>query len=162
MSTAIIVAMAADNVIGKDNDLPWRLSSDLKRFKALTTGHAIIMGRKTWESIGRPLPNRRNIIISRNTDYSADGAETFSSLQDALAAVDGDSFIIGGAQIYQLALALGDKLYITDIEATVDGDTQFPEIDFEQWELIANESHPIDEKNEHPYSFKDYQRKLEL
>lgn len=131
----LIVAMARNRVIGKDGALPWRLPEDLKRFRQLTMGHPIIMGRKTWDSIGRPLPGRRNIVVTRNRQLQLDGAETAASLEDALrliAAVD-TAFVIGGEQLYRTALPLADKIEITLIDADVDGDARFPQIDDNDW-----------------------------
>lgn len=157
---SLIVAMARNRVIGRDGDLPWHLSADLKRFRKLTTGHAILMGRKTYDSIGRPLPQRRSIVITRNADYRPDGVETAGSLEDALSLVRGDSeaFIIGGGTIYEQALPLADRLYVTLVEAEIDGDTTFPAIDPSQWRLVSEETHEADAKNDWPYRFLIYDR----
>ncbi len=141
---AIIAAVASNGVIGSANALPWRLPEDLKRFKALTLGHPVIMGRKTFESIGRPLPGRRNIVISRNAAFSAEGCETAASLDAALAACAGTTdevFVIGGGQIYAEALPVSDKLYLTEIKAEVDGDTRFPGFDRSAWRESLREPH---------------------
>ncbi len=135
MSLSIIVAMTDDRVIGRDNTLPWHISEDLKRFKAITMGHPIIMGRKTYESIGKPLPGRHNIVISRDDARHYTGATVVKSLEDALdefSATDTELFVIGGAQIFELALPLADQLYLTLIHAKIDGDTYFPEFDLER------------------------------
>jgi dihydrofolate reductase len=139
----LIVAMARDRVIGKDGQLPWHLSADLKRFKALTMGHPIVMGRKTYDSIGRALPGRRNIVVSRNEKLIVTGAERASSLQDALdlAAHAERTFVIGGEQIYRLALPLADRIELTEIDISVAGDAWFPEIDRDHWNEKQRESH---------------------
>ena len=135
---AIIAAMASNRIIGKQGALPWHLPEDLKRFKELTTGHPVIMGRKTHESIlsslGRPLPNRRSIVVTRSATYRAIGCEVVSSLALAIALVDGQqAFVIGGAEIYALALPLADSMFLTEIDATYEGDARFPEFDKSEW-----------------------------
>lgn len=156
----IIVAAAANNAIGKDNALLWHLPEDLKRFKALTSGHAIIMGRKTFESLPKALPNRTNIVITRNTAYTAEAAVVCSSLEAALkiAATDPQPFIIGGGEIYNQALPLSDQLELTRIHKDYQGDTFFPEIDPKQWELVNEENH-AGESEVIPHSYLTYQRK---
>lgn len=131
----IIVAMAKNRVIGKDNKLPWHISEDLKRFKALTMGHPIIMGRKTFDSIGRPLPGRRNIVISRNPALKLPGAEVANSLEDALArcTTEAEVFVIGGQQIYAQALKQADRIEMTEVECEVEGDAHFPPCDPACW-----------------------------
>jgi dihydrofolate reductase len=139
---SLIAAVASNGVIGSDNSLPWQLPEDLKHFKALTLGHPVIMGRKTHESIGRPLPGRRNIVISRNAAFSAKGCETAASLDAALAACAGTTdevFVIGGAQIYAGALAKAQRLYLTEIGAEYPGDAYFPEFDRNTWRETARE-----------------------
>jgi dihydrofolate reductase len=139
---SLIAAVAANGVIGSDNALPWRLPADLKRFKALTLGHPVIMGRKTHESIGRPLPGRRNIVVSRNAAYGAEGCEVATSLEAALAACqddDGEVFVIGGAQLYAAALPLAQRLYLTEIHAGFAGDAHFPAFDRNAWRETARE-----------------------
>lgn len=141
---SLIAAVAHDNVIGAGNALPWRLPEDLQRFKALTLGHPIIMGRKTFESIGRPLPGRRNIIITRNMEFTAPGCDTSPSVDAALALCAGTTdevFIIGGAQIYAQALPLADRLQLTEIDADFPGDAHFPVIDPAHWQLLSRERH---------------------
>ena len=132
---SLIVAVARNGVIGKDNRLPWRIPEDLKRFRALTMGHHIIMGRRTWESIGRPLPGRTSVVVTRNRDYVATGALVVHSLEDALAQCTGDEavFVIGGAEIYANALPLAERIYLTRIHADYAGDTFFPSLAQEQW-----------------------------
>jgi len=139
----IIVAADQDNGIGIDNTLPWRLPEDLAHFKRLTTGHAIIMGRKTFESIGRPLPNRRNIVVSRNADWHADGVESATSLDAArrLVAGDAQAFIIGGAQIYQQALDFVDEVVLTRVQSRFQCDARFPALAAETWQQTAREDH---------------------
>lgn len=161
MPVSIIVAASKNNVIGKDNQLIWHLSADLKRFKTLTTGHHIIMGRKTFESIGKPLPNRTSIIITRQTDYKADGCIVVNSLEEALKKVpaEQEAFIIGGGTIYKEAINKADKLYLTLVHAEFDGDTFFPEHDEKIWNCLNREDHISDEKNEYAYSFIDYVKK---
>ncbi len=161
MTVSIIVAMAENGVIGRDMDLPWHISADLKRFKALTMGHHIVMGRKTYESIGRLLPGRTTVIVTRQSDYQVEGAVIVNSLEAAQAAATGDSelFIIGGGQIYEIALPLADRLHVTRVHTEVDGDTSFPAVDWDQWELVSAERHGADEKNDHDFTFESYQRK---
>lgn len=140
---SLIAAMANDRVIGIDNTLPWRLSADLKRFKATTMGKPIIMGRKTWDSIGRPLPGRLNIVISRNADYPAEGAQVVTSLQAAIDLAKAEQadeiMIMGGANIYAQALPLVDKMYLTLIDLTIKGDACFPVYDPSLWNVAATE-----------------------
>lgn len=163
MKITLIVAKAKNNVIGKDNQLIWKLSSDLRRFKNLTTGHHILMGRKTFESLGKPLPNRTHLIITRNPDFQApDGHFSFTSLVNAFIfcnkmEVD-ELFIIGGGQIYLESIDLCDVLEITEVECEPDGDTFFPEINPKIWKETERESFPADEKNEYPYSFVTYKK----
>ena len=160
MKLSIIVAASQNNVIGKDNQLIWRLSADLKRFKALTTGHHIIMGRKTFDSIGKPLPNRTSIIITRQTDYKIEGCIVVNSLEEALEKVptDQEAFIIGGGTIYKEVMDKADKLYLTLVHKKFDGDTFFPKIDEKIWENVKREDYMPSEKNEYAYSFVDYVR----
>lgn len=134
----MIVARSRNHVIGKDNQMPWKISADLQFFKKVTMGYPIIMGRKTWESIGRPLPGRRNIVVSRNPDYHAQGAERVSSLQEALLSLQEFKrvFVIGGQQLFQQAFPLADFLYITEIELEVEGDTFFEIPDPQHWQEI--------------------------
>lgn len=144
---SILVAMASNRVIGRKNALPWHLPADLKHFKALTMGHGIIMGRKTYESIGKPLPGRQNIIITRQKNYHVNGAYVVHSIDEAVQACDngkeinGEGFIIGGAEIYQQALPLCHRMYITEIQQNFDGDTYFPEFSAGQWIETACEKH---------------------
>lgn len=162
MLVSAIVAAARNRVIGKNNEIPWYLSSDLKYFKRTTLGHHIIMGRKSFESIGRPLPKRTNIIITRNPFFVATGCLIARSVQEALhiALENGETeaFIIGGGQIYELCLPFLDKVYLTEVDATPEGDVYFPILDPDEWALNSSEPHPADEKNDHPYSFNVYDR----
>jgi len=159
MKISAIVAVAKNNVIGKDNDLIWRLSEDLKRFKRITSGHSIIMGRLNYESIGRPLPNRTNIIITRQTDYQVDGCVVVNSLEDALKVArengDDEAFVIGGAQIYKLAMPLVDKIYLTEVHEEFDGDVFFDELGDEWQEVLREGPFPKTEKDQCEYSFVD-------
>ena len=149
--------MSKNRVIGNNNELIWKLSSDLKRFKELTTGHPVVMGRNTYESIGRPLPNRRNIIITRNSEYEIEGCETVSSLEEALLLTGSNCFIIGGGEIYKQSLELADKIYLTLVHHEFEGDTQFPELGTE-WATIDTKDFTADEKNQYDYSFIEYER----
>ncbi len=162
MKNSIIVAISDNNVIGKDNALLWRLSADMRFFKEKTTGHHIIMGRKTFESLGnRLLPKRTSIVISRNADYQLpEGGILATSIENAIAKVNDETeaFFIGGEQIYKSALPFVDTLYITRVHHTFDGDAFFPEIDKSQWKLVSSEHHKADEKNEYDYTFETYQR----
>lgn len=159
MAISLIVAAAENNAIGKDNALLWHLSADLKRFKSLTSGHPVIMGRKTFESIGKPLPNRRNIVISRSLS-ALDGCEVVASVEEALALVnDGEeAFIIGGGSVYQALWQKAARLYLTAVKTRLEGDTFIPEIRPEEWKEISREDFSADEKNEFGYSFIDYVR----
>ncbi|UCS95791.1 dihydrofolate reductase [Echinicola marina] len=163
MTVSIIVAKAKNNVIGKDNQLIWKLSADLKHFKKHTTGHFIIMGRKTYESMGKPLPNRTSIVITRNSEYSIpEGHYIVHDLQDALELTKKNHqekvFIIGGGEIYKQALAFTDELLITEVDCHPEGDTYFPSIDPEDWKIVQKETHQKDEKNEYDFSFITYKR----
>lgn len=162
MTLAIIVATDLNGLIGKDNDLPWRLSADLHYFRQITMGKPIIMGRRTHESIGRPLPGRENIIITSDQDYQAEGCTVMHSLQSALQHCEQhqEVMIMGGASLYQQCLPLADKIYLTQVDAELSGDTWFPEWDKTQWQCISQQDHPADENNDYPYSFMVYERKL--
>ncbi|WP_163268152.1 dihydrofolate reductase [Chelativorans alearense] len=165
MKLSLIVAIAKNGVIGRAGGLPWRLSTDLKRFKALTMGKPVVMGRKTWESIGRPLPGRLNIVISRDPAYSAEGAVTAGSLDKALEearARAGDAeeiCVIGGGEIYRQALARADILHVTHVEAEVEGDATFDEIEPDLWQVISSEAVPEGEKDIYPTRYVVYQRR---
>ena len=161
MRISIIAALASNNVIGRDNQLPWHLSADLKRFKALTMGHHLIMGRKTFESIGRPLPGRTTIIVTRQGDFCADNVVLAPSLDHALDVAKGDDevFIAGGAHVYEQMIHRADRMYLTRVHADFDGDAVFPDFDdVTEWSLADSEHHEPDEKNPLPYSFLTYER----
>ncbi len=168
---SMIVATADNNVIGKDNDMPWHLPADLAYFKKVTLGKPIIMGRKTYESIGMALPGRRNIVISRDTNYipqgrGAEGVDVVTSVEQALALVDGSGgnkavpevMVIGGGAIYKHCLSNADRLYITHIKASIDGDTQFPNYDDGSWQKVSSELRKSDEKNAYDLDFCVYHR----
>ncbi|MEX2317429.1 MAG: dihydrofolate reductase [Pirellulales bacterium] len=165
MRISIIAAVAENGVIGRGGKLPWHLADDLKRFKRLTMGHTLIMGRKTWESIGRPLAGRRMVVVSRQADYRTgfENIEVVDNVDAALklaAAVDDDeAFIIGGAELYREALPRVDQLYMTRVLAEVDGDTFFPDLDWMQWERKESEEHSADSANDHPYDFQVYEHR---
>jgi len=161
MKLAIIVATDEGGLIGRNNDLPWKLSADLQYFRKVTMGKPLIMGRRTHESIGRPLPGRENIIISRDLTYQAEGCTVTHSIQQALdACADSpEVMVMGGASLYMQCLPLADTLYLTQVQAKLKGDTWFPEWDKQQWQEVSKETHLADEKNEYPYSFIVYERK---
>lgn len=149
MSINLIVAMARNRVIGIGNKMPWKLPADFAWFKRHTLGHPVVMGRKTFESIGKPLPGRRNLVISRNRDWRADGCEVFHTLDAALASCTPNEqvFVIGGATLYNEVLPHADRVYLTEVDVTVDGDTVFPALTAGQWHERSREHHPADEKN---------------
>ncbi|MCK5499232.1 MAG: type 3 dihydrofolate reductase [Gammaproteobacteria bacterium] len=161
MTISIIVAMDKKGVIGLEGDLPWYLSADLKRFKAMTMGKPLIMGRKTHESIGRPLPGRKNIILTQSQEFKAEGCTVVHSLEEALLAageVD-EVMIMGGSGIYDQSLDRANRLYITEVHADVSGDVYFPEFDGGEWVEIEREDHSADDKNDFDYSFVVKERK---
>lgn len=162
MKLSIIVAVAENGVIGHNNQLIWHLPEDLKMFKRLTSGHPIIMGRKTFESIGKPLPNRTSIIITKNPEFQIEGCITVHSLEEAIEAAneieENESFIIGGAEIYRLALPFADTIYLTEVHHTFEGDTFFPAIDKDIWEEVNRTDHDIDEKHLYKYSFVELEK----
>lgn len=152
----LVWCMAENGVIGVENRLPWHMPADLRRFKDLTSGHFIIMGRKTFESFPRPLPNRRHIIVTRDKDYRAvEGCEVVHSIDAAFARASGEEevFVIGGASLYAQTLPRADRLYVTLIHARFDGDANFPSFDWQAWKETTREDHAPDEKNRYPYSF---------
>ena len=153
----IIVAISKNRVIGKDNSLIWHLPADLKRFKEITMGNAIVMGRKTYESIGKALPYRRNIIITRDENYQAEGCEVVNSLEEALLICYENCFIIGGAEIYKQSLEIADEIYLTEVDEIFDGDSFFPELS-NNWHEVSNEKFEADDKNKFNYSFIKYER----
>jgi dihydrofolate reductase len=154
MTVSIVVAISENHAIGKDNKLLWHLSADLKHFKEITTGHTVIMGRKTYKSVGRPLPKRRNIIITRQP-IAIEGCEVVNSIEAALSlcADEDEVFIVGGAEIYRQSMHLTDRIYLTIVHKEFEGDSFFPEIKKEEWKELSREYHQPDEKNPIPYSF---------
>ena len=160
MIVSIVVAIAENNAIGKNNQLLWHLPADLKHFKNITTGHTVIMGRKTYESVGKPLPNRRNIIITRQ-DITVEGCEVVKSIEDALAlcADEEEVFIVGGADIYKQSMHLTNRIYLTVVHQKFEADSFFPEIHYEEWLETEQEDHEPDEKNKLPYSFITLERR---
>ncbi|MBY6190169.1 dihydrofolate reductase [Microbulbifer agarilyticus] len=162
---AMIVAMARNGAIGRENTLPWRISGDLQFFKRTTLGKPVVMGRKTFESIGRPLPGRQNIVITRNSAWRADGVEVVSSLEAAITLADAaaqqagvaELMVIGGAEIYRQALPLAQRLYVTEVDADVDGDAFFPDID-KTWKEVSRDCYPASERDEYNYCLVQYDR----
>ncbi len=148
---SLIVAVSTNNVIGADGDLPWRLSDDLKRFKVVTMGKPIVMGRKTYESIGRPLPGRQNIVITRRNNFTADGCDVVQSTAAAVEVAGGadEVMVIGGSQIYAAFLPLAERIYLTRVHTEVDGDAFFPPIDEAEWRESAGESYEADDSNDY-------------
>ncbi len=155
MVVSLIVAMAENRVIGRDNTLPWRLPNDLRYFRRVTMGHPIIMGRKNYESIGKPLPGRTNIVVTRAPDYHAPGCVVAHSIEDAfgVAGNDPEVFVIGGAELYAQSLPRVQRLYLTEIHTSVAGDTFFPVLDLKQWHEVSRERHEPDAEHAFPYSF---------
>ena len=152
---SLVVAMARNRVIGRDNGLPWRLSEDLKRFKATTLGKPVLMGRKTFESIGKPLPGRRNIVLTRDRAWHAEGVDVVRSVEEALLLVQDapELAVIGGAEIYRIILPIAHRIYLTRVEADVVGDTLFPVLDVTEWDEVQIGAHPADERNQYPATF---------
>lgn len=161
MIISIVVAIAQNHAIGRNNQLLWRLPADLRHFREVTTGHTVLMGRKTYASVGKPLPNRKNIVISRNRELEIPGVLMAGDLQSALALCgqEEEVFVIGGAEIYQLAMDITDKIYLTVVEAEFDGDTFFPAIDYSNWEQTAVVHHSKDEKHAWDFTFSTLIRK---
>lgn len=161
MIVSIIVAVTENNMIGRDNELIAYLSDDLKHFKKITTGHTVVMGRKTYESIGKALPNRRNVVLTRNVNYKAENCVVLSNVNDAISMCreDEEVFIIGGGSLYREMWNIADRLYITRIHTNIDGDTSIPKIDLNIWEEESREMHKANEKNEYDYSFINYIKK---
>jgi dihydrofolate reductase len=158
---SLMVAMAQNGVIGRDNALPWRLPEDLRRFKAATLGKPILMGRKTFESIGRALPGRLNLVLTRDRDWSAPGAVVVHSMEEALRAAAGaeELVVIGGAEIYRLVMPFARRIYLTHVHADVSGDTYFPAFDPTQWVDVASDRHPADEHHAYPVTFITLERR---
>ena len=165
MTISAIVAISKNRVIGNENDIPWYLPADLKYFKKTTLNHPIIMGRNTFQSIGKPLPKRANIVLTRNPFFIASGCLITHSLEQALELAfdheDEEVFIIGGGQIYELALPYLDKIYLTEVDLEVPGEVFFPILPDDEWKEVAAEAHQADEKNEYAYTFKIYTRIIE-
>ncbi|HGY5235728.1 MULTISPECIES: type 3 dihydrofolate reductase [Aeromonas] len=164
MKISMIAAVAQDRVIGKDNQMPWHMPADLAHFKRITLGKPVLMGRKTFESIGRPLPGRRNLVISRNPEYRVDGVEVIDSVKAALELLShGEAveelMVIGGGHLFEQLLPKAERLYLTQIELEVEGDAHFPVLDHTDWELLEAESHSADERNAYPYRFETWQRR---
>ncbi len=163
MIKSIIVAKSDNNVIGKENDLVWHMPADLKHFKNKTMGHYIIMGRKTLESMDKPLPGRTTIVVTRNKHYKAEGCLIVHDVNDAFQIAEENKqeevFILGGAEIYKITLHLADKIYLTEIKATFEGDAFFPEINRQEWREVRRDEYEPDEKNPYPYAFVDLVRK---
>lgn len=159
-TVTLIAAASENNIIGKDNKLIWRLSDDLKHFKELTKGHFVIMGRKTFESMPKALPNRTNVIITRKTDYKAENTIVVNSLEKALKVAENDNqpFVIGGGEIYKLSMEIADRIELTRVHTSIEGDTSFPEIDLEKWQEVKNEKRLKNEKNEYDFSFLRYDK----
>jgi dihydrofolate reductase len=157
---SLIAAVARNGVIGRDGKIPWRLPGDLPRFKRITMGHPVVMGRKTWLSLGKPLPGRRNIVVSRTPGLNLEGAEVYGSLADALATCSDakEVFVIGGTEAYREALPLAQRLLLTEIDADIDGDALFPPFDRTQWREARRELHPANADNPLPFSYVDYER----
>jgi dihydrofolate reductase len=158
---SIIAAVSLNNALGKDNKLLWHLPADLKRLKELTMGHHLIMGRKTFESLGRPLPGRPHIVISRDANLKFDGVTVVDSLEKAfeLAKNDNQPFVFGGAEIYKQALPFIERIYLTRVNETFEGDAYFPELDTVEWELLSKLDFEPDEKNKFHYSYEEYKKR---
>ena len=163
MIISSIVAVAKNRVIGSDNDIPWRLSTDLKYFKKQTSGHHIIMGRKSFLSIGKPLPNRTNVIVTRDPYFIASNCIVVHSIPEALEIAERngeeEAFITGGGMIYEQTMDIVDRLYVTEVDAEPEGDVHFPEIDYSQWKLISEDPRQKGERDDHNFNFKVYERK---
>jgi len=166
MTVSLIVAVSSNGVIGCDGGLPWHLPADLKHFKRITMGHHLIIGRHTWDEVGKPLPGRTMVVVTRSRRFAPEGAKVVRSVEQALeiAAEDDEPFIGGGSQIYRIALArdLVHRIYLTRIHADVEGDTFFPEFDLDDWELVSEEHHEAGKKNEFDYSFLVYESATEI
>lgn len=159
MRVSIVMAAAENGIIGRDGDLPWRLPADLAHFKRLTTRHAVIMGRKTWDSIGRPLPQRQNIVLTGDPAFTATGVEVVHSLEQAMARVRRkEAFVIGGGAIFTAALALAERVFLTLVHAEVEGDVFFPLKSLADWRLISDDFRAADDHHEYAMSFREYAR----
>ena len=165
MIVSILAAAAENGVIGREDRLPWHLATDLRRFRKLTTGHHVFMGRKTFDSIGKkPLSGRPTIVITRQRDYFAPGAMLARSIDEAiaLAADDSEVFNLGGAEIFAQSMAQSQRIYLTRVHAVLDGDARFPAIDPREWRMIRSDSYPANEKNDYPFTFEDYERVMSV
>lgn len=163
MTVSLIVAASTNNVIGSDGTLPWHLPDDLRNFKRLTTGKPIVMGRKTFDSIGKPLPDRRNVVITRDPNYVASGCDVVTSPEAAFELLHdaAEVMIIGGSQIYAAFLPLADRVYLTRVHAEVDGDAMFPELDTNEWALVSCDPHDVDDAHRHAFDFMVFERRRE-
>ncbi len=161
MIVSLVAAASENNVIGKNNTLPWRMPADMKFFKNLTINHTVVMGRKTYESMGKPLPGRKNIIITRNKDFKADGCIVLGSFPEVLeyCKTESEIFVIGGAEIYHQLISKADKIYLTRIHSKFEGDAYFPDIQANEWEETLRSSFTADEKNPYSYSFLEFLRR---
>ena len=162
MILSLIVATSENDIIGRDGELPWHLPNDLKYFRKVTLGHPVIMGRKTYESIGHPLPKRQNIVITRNEDFISEECDIVHSLDQALSIVNQDVeevFVIGGGQIFELALPQAQRVYLTRVHTVIQGDAIFPELDEDEWREVSREIHPDDERHEYAFSFLIFERR---
>jgi dihydrofolate reductase len=163
MIVSAIVAISKNRVIGSDNEIPWHLPADMAFFKRTTMGHFVIMGRLTFLSLGRPLPKRTNVVVTRNPFFTATGCLVAHSLEEALSlaeeAGETEVFIIGGGQIYRESMEYLDRIYLTEVDVAVEGDVFFPELEENEWEVTHSKSHPADEKNEFSYTFKTLERR---
>ncbi len=163
MTISLVVAVAENGVIGRGGVLPWHLPKDLERFRMLTSGHTVIMGRKTLESIGKPLPNRRNIVLTNNRELKLDGVDIVLDMKHALAATDTDNeevFVIGGAEVFSSTLDLADRIYLTLVHAELEGDKVFDDIDPSDWVLLQEEFHDADERHQHAFTFRVLERRI--
>jgi dihydrofolate reductase len=162
MRLSLIVAVSENGIIGRGQELPWRLSSDLRRFKTLTMGHHIIMGRKTFASIGRPLPGRTLVVITRQPNLVAENATVVDSLAAAICIAqqqgDSEAFVIGGGEIYRQAIDIAERIYLTRVHALIDGDVYFPDVDWKAWRLVEESHHDADDKNEYDTTFQIFDR----
>lgn len=162
MKISLIVAASKNNVIGKDNDLPWRLPDDMKHFVKKTTGHHILSGRKNFESFGKALPNRTNLIVTRDDSYQKENTHVFTSISEAINFAkdrgEEELMIIGGGEIYRQCLAAAECIYLTRVNAEIEGDTYFPELPSQEWKLIKSIQHPADEKHAYSFSIQEFQR----
>jgi dihydrofolate reductase len=163
MIITLVVAASENNVIGRDGGLPWDLPNDMRHFKEITIGHTVVMGRKTYSSIGRPLPDRRNIIVTRQDDFRVEGCEIVHSLEEAFAlseeAASEEVCVIGGGEIYAQALPFASRIELTRVHITIDGDTFFPKFSEDSWEEINREEHEEDDDHIYPYTFLTYERR---